>query len=229
MGTSQKMAVSVMDALNDLYPHSSENMNFLFFENPYELLIMTILSAQTTDANVNSIRKDLFRRYPSPFHLGKADVKEVEQVIYSTGFYRSKAKNIIETSQLLCSVYEGNVPCSMEALLTLPGVGRKTANIVLNHGFGHVEGIAVDTHVSRLSQRLGFSENTEPEKIEKDLMNLFPEKYWAHINYLLIRHGREICLARNPKCELCSVRKMCHFYKNGKSKKSANEKKHPFE
>ncbi|HJJ91069.1 MAG TPA: endonuclease III [Methanocorpusculum sp.] len=203
-------AVSILKELNQIYPHTRENMNFLKFENPFQILIMTILSAQTTDNTINKLRDNLFSQYPDPQTLRSARLEEVEQIIHSTGFYHTKARNIVKTAQCLCEKFGGNVPQTMAELTALPGVGRKTANIVMNHAFGHVAGIAVDTHVRRLSQRIGFSKNKEPNKIEIDLMDLFPKEWWGEINFLLICHGRAICTAKKPECTHCLIQEKCH-------------------
>ncbi|MBN2042807.1 MAG: endonuclease III [Candidatus Aenigmarchaeota archaeon] len=182
---------------------------FLEFSNPLETLVATILSAQCTDARVNIVTKDLFRKYRTVRDYAKADIKEFERDIHSTGFYHNKAKNIINAAKMIISDFGGKVPDTMDGLLHLPGVARKTANIVLSHGFGKIDGIAVDTHVSRLSQRIGLSENKDPDKIERDLMLSIPKEHWYKINYILIMHGRKICNARKPKCEECVIRELC--------------------
>lgn len=184
-------------------------MNFLQFRNNFELLIMTILSAQTTDVTVNGLRDELFSAYPDAEALAAADQAEVERIIHPAGFFRSKAKNIIGASKKLCEDFGGEIPQTIEELTTLPGVGRKTANIVTNHGFHKAYGIAVDTHVKRLSQRLGFTKSTDPDTIEKDLTALLDRKWWEHVNYLLISHGRAVCTAKKPACERCIIREHC--------------------
>ncbi|NLO77386.1 MAG: endonuclease III, partial [Methanomicrobiales archaeon] len=185
--------------------------SFLAFENPFQILILTILSAQTTDRQVNQISAPLFQKYPDAYALSDATQKDVESIIHSTGFYRTKAKNIIATAKALVAQYDGKVPESMEALITLPGVGRKTANIVLNHAFGINVGIAVDTHVKRLSQKIGFSDAKEQDAIERDLMSLFDKTQWEFINYLLISHGRAVCTAKKPNCSICKIKDHCRF------------------
>jgi len=181
----------------------------LDFKNPLEILVSTILSAQCTDARVNMVTKGLFRKYRKVRDYAEANTKEFEKDIRSTGFYRNKAKNIINAARMIARDFNGKVPDNMDGLLRLPGVARKTANIVLAHGFGKVEGIAVDTHVGRLSQRIGFSRNKDPNKIERDLMELIPRKHWYKINYILIMHGRKVCASRKPKCDECVIRKVC--------------------
>jgi endonuclease-3 len=181
----------------------------LRYTNSLELLVATILSAQCTDERVNMVTKILFKKYTKAEDYANADLKELEQDIKSTGFYRNKAKNIKKTSQLLVDKYHSKVPETMEELLALPGVARKTANIVLTNAFGVVEGVAVDTHVRRLAQRLGLSGNDDPDKIEKDLMRIVPKDKWMRITDLLIFHGRRVCTAKRPNCAACVLNKFC--------------------
>jgi endonuclease-3 len=186
---------------------------------PYQALITTILSAQTTDASVDAVRGELFSRYPDPEALAKARQEDVEEIIRSTGFYRMKAKNIIAAASALVERFSGHIPDTMEDLLMLPGVGRKTANIVLYHAFHKNEGIAVDTHVFRLSGRIGFSDEKTAVGIEKDLMLLFPKKDWGILTDLLIAHGRMLCLAKNPRCPECPINPWCRYYHETSPKK----------
>ena len=181
----------------------------LAFSDPLELLIATILSAQCTDKQVNEVTKILFMKYRTPRDYIKIPLEVLEKDIYSTGFYRNKAKNIKELSKILENEFNSKVPDTMEALLTLPGVGRKTANIVLSGAFGKIEGIAVDTHVQRIALRLGLTANTNPEKIEKDLMKIIPKNDWDIFTLLLINHGRKVCNARKPQCRDCFLNKLC--------------------
>jgi endonuclease-3 len=181
----------------------------LRYTNSLELLVATILSAQCTDERVNMVTKILFKKYTKAEDYANADLKELEQDIKSTGFYRNKAKNIKKTSQLLVEKYHSKVPETMEELLELPGVARKTANIVLTNAFGVFEGVAVDTHVRRLAQRLGLSGNDDPDKIEKDLMRIVPKDKWMRITDLLIFHGRRVCTAKRPNCAACVLNKFC--------------------
>lgn len=180
----------------------------LDFSSPFELLVATILSAQCTDARVNMVTPGLFRKYPSPDSLMSADRTELEKDVKSTGFYRQKARALINSSRSLVEKFSGEVPHTMEELLTLDGVGRKTANVLLGNAFG-IPGIAVDTHVSRLAQRLGFSNESGPEKIERDLSLLFQKEHWTELCHLLMAHGRKVCAARIPKCEMCVVSGLC--------------------
>jgi endonuclease-3 len=181
----------------------------LHYTNPLELLVATILSAQCTDERVNIVTKALFKKYTKAEDYANADLKALEQDIKSTGFYRNKAKNIKKCCQLLVEKYNSQVPRTMEELLELPGVARKTANIVLSNAYGVIEGVAVDTHVRRLAQRLGLTESDDPAKIEADLMDLVPRDKWMRITDLLIFHGRRICVARKPRCDACVLNKIC--------------------
>jgi len=181
----------------------------LNFANPLELLVATILSAQCTDERVNKITKALFKKYTKAEDYAKADLKELEQDIKSTGFYRNKARNLKKCCQMLVEKYNSQVPNTMEELIELPGVARKTANIVLSKAYGVTAGLAVDTHVRRLAQRLGLSQNSNPDKIERDLMNLISKDKWIRITDLLIFHGRRVCVARKPKCSFCVLNKIC--------------------
>ncbi len=202
-------ACRIYSLLEQIYGDPDSPRTFLLFENPFQILILTILSARTTDRSVNAIRERLFSRYPRPEDLAGADPRDVEEIIRPLGFYHEKARRIIGAAREIVDRFGGCVPDRMEDLLTLPGVGRKTANIVLCHAFGVHEGIAVDTHVARLSRRLGFSARIDPAGIERDLMALFPEETWGNLNYLLIRHGRAVCTARNPSCTTCPLGDLC--------------------
>ena len=185
---------------------------FLDHENPFRLTIAVLLSAQTTDAQVNKVTPELFRRWPTPEALTGAEVSEVADVIKTLGFYKSKAAHAVAAAQMIVSDYGGEVPASMDELVKLPGVGRKTANIVLNVGFGIVEGIAVDTHVNRVAHRLALSPKThekEPLKTEQDLLKILPREYWESVNHQWITFGREICNARSPKCGDCFAADLC--------------------
>ncbi len=184
----------------------------LKYKTPFELLVSTILSAQCTDKKVNEVTKTLFKKYLSVEDFAKASSEELERDIYQTGFYRNKAKNIIAASKKLCESFRGSVPDTMQELITLPGVARKTANIVLSSAFKKAEGIAVDTHVKRLSNRLGLSKQSNPDKIEQDLMSLVPRKNWIDFNYMLVNHGRETCQAKKPLCGECELNHLCPFF-----------------
>jgi len=178
-------------------------------ENPYQLLVATILSAQCTDKRVNMVTPDLFKRYPNAAALADADTGELETAIKSTGFFRSKSKSLLGMARALVERHGGEVPSTMEELTHLPGVGRKTANVILGNAFDKNLGIVVDTHVTRLSNRLGLTREEDAVKIEQDLMPLFPPAQWTMVSHLLIEHGRQICIARNPKCESCPLNDIC--------------------
>ncbi|MDR6222550.1 endonuclease III [Methanococcoides alaskense] len=196
----------IWSILKKEYPDPQPELDY---SNEFELLIATILSAQCTDVQVNKVTNELFRKYTNVGSLAAADLDVLEKDIYSTGFYRAKSKNIKRTSQLIISDFNGKVPDTMEELTTLPGVARKTANIVLARGFGKVEGIAVDTHVKRVSGKLGLTENTDPKKIEQDLMKLAERKDWDDLSMTLILHGRRVCDAKKPQCIVCLLSKLC--------------------
>ncbi|WP_445474095.1 endonuclease III [Methanococcoides methylutens] len=196
----------IWSILKNEYPDPQPELDYT---NEFELLIATILSAQCTDAQVNRVTADLFSKYPDVGSLAAADINDLEKDIYSTGFYRAKSKNIKRTSQLIISDFGGEVPDTMEELTSLPGVARKTANIVLARGFGKVEGIAVDTHVKRVSGKLGLTGNTDPKKIEQDLMKLAEQDEWDDLSMTLILHGRRVCDAKKPKCGMCVVAELC--------------------
>ncbi|MFA7561977.1 MAG: endonuclease III [Methanoculleus sp.] len=209
---NRETACEIHRRLFEEYPIVGGRRHFLDFRNPYETLVLTILSAQTTDRAVNAVRDALFARYPTPEALARAESEEVEPLIRTIGFHRTKARHIVGAARRVVDEFGGAVPRTMDELLTLPGVGRKTANIILSQAFGIDIGIAVDTHVRRVSKRLGFTDSTNPDIIERDLMALFPEGAWGDINYLLIRHGRAVCTARNPKHERCVVADLCRCY-----------------
>lgn len=186
----------------------------LKYEDPFQLLVAVILSAQCTDERVNMITPALFERFPGPQEMAGADIKEIEELVRSCGFFRNKAKNIKAASQMIVDKFGGRVPNNMKDILKLPGVARKTANVVLFNAYGVVEGIAVDTHVKRLAKRLGLSKETDPVKIERDLMKKIPKKLWGRITYLLIDHGRKVCRARKAACSECILSDLCPFYKS---------------
>ena len=202
----KERAAKVMELLEKEYPGAKIALNYT---NPLELLVATILSAQCTDERVNVVTKDLFKKYTKPTDYAEAAITELEQDIRSTGFYHNKAKNIQKTNQILAEKYHSLVPKTMEELLELPGVARKTANIVLYGAYGTIAGVAVDTHVRRLSQRLGLTENEDQNKIEQDLMHVIPKEKWMRLTDLLIFHGRNVCVAKKPRCEVCVLNKIC--------------------
>ncbi|SHN61716.1 endonuclease III [Desulfovibrio litoralis] len=206
----KQKASLVLAELKALYP---EIVRHLKANNPWELLIATILSAQCTDARVNQVTPFLFERWKTPSKMGKADLTELEKSIYSLGFYLNKAKNIQECSRLLESNFNSQVPKTLEELITLPGVGRKTASVVLWNAYGINAGIAIDTHVARISWRLGLTSSQEPIKAERELMLILPQKEWGVYNHRMVSFGRDVCTARSPKCLKCSMQNFC--VKNG--------------
>lgn len=177
--------------------------------SPFELAVATVLSAQCTDVRVNMVTPELFRRYPDPEVLATARPADLEEVIRSTGFFRNKTRNLIGMADALVEEHGGELPRSIKELAALPGIGRKTANVILGNAFGIDEGVVVDTHVKRLSGRMGFTRQTTPEKIEKDLMALFPQRVWTMLAHLLIHHGRQVCVARRPRCNQCAISHLC--------------------
>ncbi len=205
----KEKVIEIIKRLKELYPDAKIALNF---ENPLQLLVATILSAQCTDERVNKVTPDLFKKYPNAKAFAEASLEELAEDIKSTGFYQQKARYIKEACKILVEKYGGEVPKSMEELLELPGVARKTANIVLANAYGIVEGIAVDTHVSRLSQRLGLVKSKDPQKIERELLEIVPKEEWFIFPLLLQAHGRKICLAKKPKCQECLLKELCDAY-----------------
>ncbi|MCL2701128.1 MAG: endonuclease III [Phycisphaerae bacterium] len=199
-------AVEIGERLRKKYPAPRTALNW---STPLELLVATILSAQTTDAGVNRVTERLFKKYRTAADYAAATQAELEHDLLATGFYRQKAKNVIGTGRLLVERFGGRVPDSMDALLELPGVARKTANVVLGNAFGRAEGIAVDRHVIRVAGRLGLTDHTDPADIERDLMKLIPQPDWTDFSHRLIFHGREICHARKPECPVCPLNDIC--------------------
>ena len=198
--------LNIFEILRKEYPDAKIALSY---RNPLELLVATILSAQCTDEQVNKVTVSLFKKYPTVESYARASLPGLEEAIKSAGFFRNKARNIKACCELILEKFGGRIPQTMDELITLPGVARKTANIVLSNAFGVVEGIAVDTHVRRLAYRLGFTTENDPDKIERDLMAVIPGKYWFDLSYILIDHGRKICKARAPGCKRCVVRRLC--------------------
>jgi len=209
---------ALIEAFLRIYPQAHCE---LVFANPLQLLIATVLSAQCTDKRVNLVTESLFARYKTAVDFAQVGQEELEEAIRSTGFFRNKAKNIRALAATLVECHGGQVPADMEALVTLPGVGRKTANVVLGNAFGLNEGVVVDTHVTRLAGRLGLTTETDPQKIEADLMDLVPREQWTNFSHWLIWHGRRRCTARNPDCAGCEVQTLCpSAFKVSQAKKS---------
>lgn len=203
---SNQSVKKIISLLKKEYPDSRCTLDF---KTPHQLLVATILSAQCTDERVNIVTKDLFKKYKKPIDYAVATITDLENDIRSTGFFRNKAKAIKGSSAIIVGPYRNRMPDNLEELTKLPGVGRKTGSVILGAAFGIAEGIVVDTHVSRLSQRLGFTRNKDAVKIEKDLMQIIPKKDWIIISHLLIDHGRQVCKARRPDCLNCILRKFC--------------------
>lgn len=202
----RERASVVYERLEDEYPGATVALEH---RNPYQLTVATILSAQTTDERVNEATPELFERYPDAEALAEAEQEEVQEIIRSTGFFRNKARNIIGMARGVVEDHGGEIPRTMDELTDLPGIGRKTANVILGNAFGIDEGVVVDTHVKRLSRRLGFTDEKRPVKIEQDLIELFPEERWTMLAHLLIWHGRAVCDARKPRCAECVVNDLC--------------------
>jgi endonuclease-3 len=199
-------AREVVDRLLDAFPDWNISLDY---EGRWQLLVATILSAQCTDEMVNQVTPDLFRAYPTVEAMAGADREHVEELVHSTGFYRQKAKRLVGSAKIIVEEHGGEVPDTMTELTELPGVGRKTANVVLHHGFDKTEGVVVDTHVQRISQRLDLVDGSTPEGIEQELMGLLPEHGWKRFTHLLIEHGRATCTARNPDCRECTLQDLC--------------------
>ena len=202
----KQRAQEILVRIKHLYPDATCSLNY---ETPVQLLVATILSAQCTDERVNMVTPPLFARFPDALNMANADLEEIEKLVKSTGFYRNKAKNIQGACRKIINDFGGEIPQKMEDLLTLPGVARKTANVVLAHAFGINAGVTVDTHVKRLSQRLGLTQNTDAVRIERDLIKLIPQQDWENWSIRLIYHGRAVCKARSPLCQQCQLADLC--------------------
>jgi len=202
----RERAAEIFQILEKEYPEAETALNH---ENPFQLAVATILSAQCTDERVNMVTPELFRRFPDPEALAEAPPDEVEEIIHSTGFFRNKARNIVGMASAVLEEHDGQLPRSIQGLTALPGIGRKTANVILGNAFGIDEGVVVDTHVKRLAGRMGLTRETAPEKVERDLMEIFPREDWTLLSHLLILHGRAVCPARKPRCGECPVAHLC--------------------
>lgn len=207
---SKKETIKIIEILKEYYPDATCSLDF---ETPFQMMIAVMLSAQCTDERVNKTTPDLFEKYGTPEKMAQIDIKELEQIIHPCGFYKNKAKNIKACSQKLLDEFNGIVPEDMERLQSLPGVGRKSANVIMLEAFHNPQGIAVDTHAKRISNKIGFSKESDPEKIEKDLLKQIPEEYYYDVNHLLVWHGRAICSARKARCEECPIKNFCNEYK----------------
>ncbi len=199
-------AIKVIQILKNYYPDATCSLDF---ETPFQMVVAVMLSAQCTDERVNKTTPNLFKKYGTPEAICNLELSELEKIIHPCGFYKNKAKNIKATAEMIVNKYNGIVPNTMEELMKLPGVGRKSANVIMLEAFGMPQGIAVDTHAKRISNKLGLSKNSDPEKIEMDLLKVIPKEYYYDVNHLLVWHGRNICVARNPKCNECPVYEYC--------------------
>lgn len=207
---TKKVAIEIIERMKKTYPDATCSLDF---KTPFQMVIAVMLSAQCTDERVNKTTPELFKKYGTAEQMAVADIKDLEEIIHPCGFYKNKAKNIKLCSKKLLEDFGGIVPDNMEDLQSLPGVGRKSANVIMLEAFKNPQGIAVDTHAKRISNKIGLSKETEPEKIEQDLLKRIPKEYYYDVNHLLVWHGRKTCIARNPKCEECPVNNYCDEYK----------------
>jgi endonuclease-3 len=198
---------AILKALDETYPNAE---CALHHRSPWELLVATILSAQSTDVRVNMVTPELFRRFPTPAAMAKASQADLEALVRTTGFFRNKAKSIKGAAQKIVGEFGGEVPQTLDELITIPGAARKTASVVLGVCFGKAEGIVVDTHVFRISRRLGLAKGDTPQKVEQELMSVLPRDRWISFSHQIIHHGRQVCIARKPKCERCNLEQLCH-------------------
>ena len=210
---SKKDIIKIINILKDFYPDAKCSLNF---QTPFELLVATILSAQCTDERVNRTTSFIFCNYSTPLDFVNIELSELEELVHPCGFYKNKAKNIKSCAEKIINDYNGIVPNNINDLLTLPGVGKKTANVVMLEAFGIAQGIAIDTHAKRISNLIGLSNESDPIKIETDLLKIIPNEYLKDINHLFMWHGRNICVARNPKCNECPINKYCRYYSKSK-------------
>ena len=201
--------INFINILKQTYPDATCSLDF---KNPFQITVAVMLSAQCTDERVNKTTPALFERCKTIEDFANIDIKELEEIIHPCGFYKNKAKNIKECAKMVLTKFNGEVPHTMDELLTLPGIGRKSANVILLEAFGIAKGIAVDTHAKRVSNRMGLSSETDPEKIEQDLLKIFPKEYLKDINHLFVWHGRKTCDSRKPLCETCTVKQFCKYY-----------------
>ncbi|MBR3324989.1 MAG: endonuclease III [Clostridia bacterium] len=204
---NKKVAVEIVKKLTEMYPDAKCSLDF---KTPFEMLVAVCLSAQCTDERVNKTTPSIFAQYDTPEDFANAKLEDLEKLVRPCGFYKNKSKNLISAGKTIVSDFDGEVPQTMDELITIPGVGRKSANVIMLEAFDNPQGIAVDTHCKRIANRLGFSKETEPSKIEQDLCRLIPKEYWKDVNHIFIWHGRNLCTSRNPKCSRCKLRKYCN-------------------
>ena len=205
----KQQIVKIFELLKKEYPDARCSLNF---STPFEMVVAVMLSAQCTDDRVNIVTSQIFPKYNTPEDFANMPLENIESLIHSCGFYRNKAKNLKLASQKILNEFNGEVPQTMKELMSIPGIGRKSANVIMLEAFNNPQGIAVDTHVKRLSNRIGFSNEKEPEKIEEDLLKQFPKKYYCDANHILIWHGRKTCKSQKPNCENCCIKSFCNYY-----------------
>ena len=199
-------AIQIMEKLKNYYPDATCSLDF---ETPFQMLVAVVLSAQCTDERVNKTTPSIFSKYPTVYDFDNMDLSTLEELIHPCGFYKNKAKNLKAAARTIIEKYNGEVPKTMEELLQIPGVGRKSANVIMLEAFHNPQGIAVDTHAKRISNRIGFSNESDPLKIEQDLLKVIPKEYYYDVNHLLVWHGRKVCTARNPSCDICPIKDLC--------------------
>lgn len=202
-----KKIVEIIEKLKEYYPEAKCSLDF---KTPFELAIAVMLSAQCTDERVNKVTPQLFEKYSTPEEIYNIEIEELEGIIYPCGFYKNKAKNIKAMAKEILEKYNGSMPQTMEELISLPGIGRKSANVIMLEAFKNPQGIAIDTHAKRIFKRIGLTKNTDPNKIENDVLKLLPKKYYKDVNHLLVWHGRKICSSKKPKCEECPINSLCN-------------------
>ena len=214
---NEEKAVKIIKKLKEMYPDATCSLDF---STPFQMLVAVCLSAQCTDERVNKTTPAIFEKYPTVYDFYNMDIKVLEELIHPCGFYKNKAKNLKAASKMIVEKFNGVVPDNMEDLTSIPGVGRKSANVIMLEAFYNPQGIAVDTHAKRIANRIGISKKTDPLKIEQDLLKVIPKEYYYDVNHLLVWHGRKTCTARNPKCEQCELKTMCDFYCREKIKEN---------
>ncbi len=210
---NKKEAIEIIKKLKEMYPDAKCSLDF---NSPFQMLVAVCLSAQCTDERVNKTTPSLFAVYNTPLDFANANLEKLENLIHPCGFYKNKAKNLKVAGEKIIKYFNGEVPKNMDDLVTIPGVGRKSANVIMLEAFNDAQGIAVDTHAKRISNRLGFSKQAEPTKIEIDLCKMIPKEYWKDVNHIFIWHGRNTCTSQNPKCEKCTLKDLCDYYNKKK-------------
>ena len=213
---NKKDAIIIIETLTEMYPDAKCSLDF---STPFQMLVSVVLSAQCTDERVNKTTPSIFSKYSTPQDFADMDIELLEELIHPCGFYKTKAKNLKRTAQILVEKYDGIVPNNMEDLMSLPGVGRKSANVIMLEAFDLPQGIAVDTHCKRIANRLGFSSESDPAKIEQDLLKVIPKEYYKDVNHIFIWHGRNVCTSQKPKCDSCKLQQYCKYNKSNKKLK----------